>query len=84
MTYGLALKKTAGFVLVAPFDRRIWRAIGGHAGELLVGLVALAGRLGALAFYPLAVPILAAVVIVADRANERERQRRERLADDQF
>ncbi|KVX83974.1 hypothetical protein WL10_25835 [Burkholderia ubonensis] len=72
--YHEALKKTAWFVIVAPFDRRIWRAIGGHAGELLVELVALVGRLGALAFYPLAVPILAALVFAADRANEREHQ----------
>ncbi|RQS10094.1 hypothetical protein DIE07_14395 [Burkholderia sp. Bp9002] len=84
MTYGVALKKTGCFVLMAPFDGRLWRAIGSHAGELLVDLVALAGRLGALTLYPLAVPILAALVTAADRANEREHQRRERLADDQF
>lgn len=54
-----------------------------YAGELLVALVALAGRLGAVVLYPLAVPILAALMIAADRANEREHQWRERLADDQ-
>ncbi|KVN23898.1 hypothetical protein WJ63_19370 [Burkholderia pyrrocinia] len=84
MMYHEALKKTAWFVIVAPFDRALWRAIGAYAGELLVALVALAGRVGAVALYPLAVPILAALVMAADRANERERQRRKRLADDQF
>ncbi|WP_230944946.1 hypothetical protein [Burkholderia stagnalis] len=84
MMYHEALKKTAWFVIVAPFDRGLWRAIGDYAGELLVALVALAGRVGAFVLYPLAVPILAALVIAADRANEREHQRRERLIDDQF
>ncbi|KWC13780.1 hypothetical protein WM34_30130 [Burkholderia ubonensis] len=84
MMYHEALKKTAWFVIVAPFDRGLWRSIGDHAGELLVDFVALVGRLGALALYPLAVPVLAALVIAAERANEREHQRRERLATDQF
>ncbi|WP_218162586.1 hypothetical protein [Paraburkholderia diazotrophica] len=56
-------------------DRGLWRAIGEHAGELLVALVALVGRLGAIALYPVAVPILAALVVAAERANERERDR---------
>ncbi|NOK40854.1 hypothetical protein C7296_05135 [Burkholderia thailandensis] len=84
MIYRDAFRKTAWFVIVAPFDRGLWRSIGDHAGELLVDVVALVGRLGALALYPLVVPILAALVIAADRANEREHQRRERLATDQF
>ncbi|KVS38511.1 hypothetical protein [Burkholderia ubonensis] len=84
MMYHEALKKTAWFVIVAPLDRGLWRSIGDHAGELLVDFVALVGRLGALALYPLAVPVLAALVIAAERANEREHQRRERMATDQF
>ncbi|PAJ87948.1 hypothetical protein [Burkholderia ubonensis] len=84
MMYRDALRKTAWFILGAPFDRSLWRAIGDHAGELVVVLVALAGRLGGLALYPLAVPVLAALVVAADRANEREHQRRELLADQKF
>jgi hypothetical protein len=75
MSYGEALKKTALFIPVSLFDRGLWRAIGEHAGELLVALVALVGRLGAIAFYPVAVPILAALVVAAERANRRERDR---------
>ncbi|HDR8929184.1 TPA: hypothetical protein QDA78_005648 [Burkholderia vietnamiensis] len=75
MTYPEALKKTALFIPVSLVDRGLWRAIGEHAGELLVALIALVGRLGAIALYPVAVPILAALVVAADRANERERER---------
>lgn len=75
MTYREALKKTALWLPVALFDRGLWRAIGEHAGELLVAFVALVGRLGAIALYPVAVPILAALVVAAERANERERER---------
>jgi hypothetical protein len=79
MTYREALKKTALFVPVALIDRGLWRDLGEHAGELLVALVALVGRLGAIALYPIAVPILAALIVAAERANEREGERVERV-----
>lgn len=79
MTYREALKKTALFIPVSLIDRGLWRALGEHAGELLVALVALVGRLGAIATYPIAVPILAALVVAAERANERERECVERV-----
>ncbi|HDR9359247.1 TPA: hypothetical protein QDB44_005173 [Burkholderia vietnamiensis] len=75
MTYREALKKTALFIPVSLVDRGLWRAIGEHAGELIVALVALVGRLGAIVLYPVAVPILAALVVAADRANERALER---------
>ncbi|KVS16206.1 hypothetical protein WK32_03450 [Burkholderia vietnamiensis] len=75
MKYREALKKTALLVPVSLIDRGLWRAIGGHAGELLVALVALVGRLGAIALYPVAVPILAALVVAAERENERAHER---------
>ncbi|MBR8114458.1 hypothetical protein KDX10_32975 [Burkholderia cenocepacia] len=78
MTYREALKKTALFIPVSLLDRGLWRAIGEHAGELLFALTTLVGRLGAIALYPVAVPILAALVVAADRANERERERAKR------
>jgi hypothetical protein len=77
MTYRQALKRTALFIPVSLIDRGLWREIGERAGELVLVLVALVGRLGALATYPIAVPILAALVVAAERANERERQRAE-------
>ncbi|BCB23178.1 hypothetical protein KNT66_gp06 [Burkholderia phage FLC5] len=84
MTYREALKKTAFFIPVSLIDRGLWRAIGNHAGELLVVLVALVGRLGAIATYPIAVPILAALVVAAERANERERERVARVIRDEW
>jgi hypothetical protein len=79
MSYREALKKTALFVPVSLLDRGLWRDLGEHASELLVALVSLVGRLGAIALYPIAVPILAALVVAADRANDRERERVERV-----
>jgi hypothetical protein len=76
MTYREALKKTAVFVPLSIVDRGLWRDLAEPAGELLVALVALVGRLGAFATYPIAVPILAALVVAAERANERERVER--------
>ncbi|BDD79952.1 hypothetical protein [Burkholderia phage FLC10] len=84
MTYREALKKTALFVPVSLLDRDLWRALGEHAGELLVVLVAIVGRLGAIALYPLAVPILAALVVAADQRDARERERRLRELRERF
>jgi hypothetical protein len=78
MTYRQALKSTALFVPLSLLDRALWREIGERAGELVIVLVAIVGRLGAFVLYPLSVPILAALVVAADRANERERERIER------
>jgi hypothetical protein len=79
MTYREALKKTALFIPVSLIDRGLWRALGEHAGELALAVCAIVGRLGAIATYPIAVPILAALVVAAERANERERERVERV-----
>jgi hypothetical protein len=79
MTYREALKKTALFVPVSLVDRGLWRDLGEHAGELALVVCSIVGRLGAIALYPIAVPILAALVVTAERANERERERVERV-----
>jgi hypothetical protein len=79
MTYREALKKTALFVPVSLIDRGLWEDLGEHAGELALAVCAIVGRLGAIVTYPIAVPILAALVVAAERANERERQRVERV-----
>ncbi|HDR9024799.1 TPA: hypothetical protein QDB09_005406 [Burkholderia vietnamiensis] len=79
MSYREALKKTALFVPVSLVDRGLWRDLGEHAGELALVVCALVGRLCAIALYPIAVPILAALVVAAERANERESERVERV-----
>ena len=78
MTYRQALKRTALFIPVSLIDRGLWREIGERAGELALVVCSLVGRLAALVLYPIAVPTLAALVVAAERANERERERIER------
>jgi hypothetical protein len=75
MNYREALKKTALFVAVSLIDRGLWRTTAIHAGELLVALVSIVGRVAAIAVYPLSVPVLAALIVAVDRANARERDR---------
>jgi hypothetical protein len=76
MKYPEALKRTALILPLALFDRGLWETLGETAGALLLALASLFARLAAIALYPLAVPILAALVIEAERRERRARERR--------
>jgi hypothetical protein len=72
MSYCHVLIHTARVIPILLVDRSLWRSIRTHIVGLTIDVCELAGRVGAVLLFPVAVPIVAILIVASMRREGRE------------